>query len=83
MDRRVARAYATGVQAYLRGRPFVDCLRTTLAAGVTHLSSWCKSADLMTAAHRCVVTQSNVSIDAYGLVGVSVEPVVTSVLALP
>jgi hypothetical protein len=25
----------------------------------------------------------NVSIDAYGLVGVSVEPVVTSVLALP
>ena len=68
------------------GRPFVDYLRTTLAglaAGATHINSWRKSADLKTAADRYVVTPNNVSIDAYGLVDVSVEPVVISVLALP
>jgi hypothetical protein len=68
------------------GRPFVDRLPTTLAglsAGATHFNSWRTSADLKTAADRCVVTQSNVSINAYGLVDVSVEPVVTSVPALP
>jgi hypothetical protein len=60
-------------------------LRTTLAglsAAAAHLNSCCKSADLKTAADR-YVTRSNVSIDAHGLVGVSVEPVVISVVALP
>lgn len=79
MDPREARAY-------LWGRPFVDYLRTTLAglsAAATHLNSCCKSADLKTAADRHVVTPNNVSIDAYGLVDVSVEPVVISVPTLP
>ena len=70
--------------AYLWGRPFVDYLRTTLAglaAGATHINSGRKSADLKTAADGYVVTPKNVSIDAYGLVDVSVEPVVISVLA--
>ena len=60
-------------------------LRTTLAglaAGATHINFWRKSADLKTAADRYVVTPNNVSIDAYGLVEVSVEPVVISVPAL-
>jgi hypothetical protein len=72
--------------AYLWERPFVDYLRTTLAgltAGATHINSGRKSADLKTAANRYVVTRNNVSIDAYGLVDVSVEPVVISVPALP
>jgi hypothetical protein len=79
MDRREARAY-------LWGRRFVDRLRTTLAglsAGAAHLNSWCKAAALKTAADRYVVTPPDVSIVANGLVDVSVEPVVTSVLALP
>lgn len=79
MDRREARAY-------LWGRRFVDRLRTTLA-GLSpiadHLISWRRSADLRTAADRYVVTPPDVSIVANGLVDVSVEPVVTSVLALP
>jgi hypothetical protein len=78
MDRREARAY-------LWGRRFVDRLRTTLAglsAGAAHLSSWCKAAALKVAADRYVVTPPDVSIVASGLVVVSVEPVVTSVLAL-
>lgn len=86
IDPREARAYATGVHAYLWGRPFVDCRRTTLVgltAGAAHFNSWCKSADLKTAADRCVVTRNDVSIDTNGLVGVSVEPVAVSVLALP
>ena len=61
-------------------------LRTTLAglaAGATHINSWRKSADLESAADRYVVTPNNVSIDAYGLVEVSVELVVISVPALP
>ena len=61
-------------------------MRTTLAglaAGATHIKSWRKAADLKTAADRYVVTLNNVSIDAYGLVDVSVEPVVVSVHALP
>jgi hypothetical protein len=53
-----------------------------LAAGVTHFNSWRRSAD-QTVADRYVVTPNNVSIDAYGLVDVSVEPVVISVPALP
>jgi hypothetical protein len=56
------------------GRPVGRC---------RHLNSCCKSADLKMAADRYVVTRSNVSIDAHGLVGVSVEPVVISVVALP
>jgi hypothetical protein len=79
MDPREARAY-------LCGRPFVDRLRTTLAglsAAAAHFNSCCKCADLKTAADRYVVTRSNASIDANGLVGVRVEPVVISVLALP
>ena len=59
-------------------------MRTTLAglaAGASHVNSWRKSADLKTAADRYVVTPNNVSIDAYGLVEVSVEPVVINVPA--
>ena len=44
---------------------------------------WRRSSDLKTAADRYVVTPNNVSIDADGLVAVSVEPVVVSVPALP
>ncbi len=61
-------------------------MRTTLAglaAGASHINFWRKSADLKMAADRYVVTPNNVSIDAYGLVEVSVEPVVISVPALP
>jgi hypothetical protein len=61
-------------------------LRTALAvlaAGATHINSWCKAADVKTAADRYVVTPNNVSIDAYGLVDGSIEPVVVSVHALP
>jgi hypothetical protein len=54
-----------------------------LAAGATHVNSWRRSSDLKTAADRYVVTPNNVSIDADGLVAVSVEPVVVSVAALP
>jgi hypothetical protein len=54
-----------------------------LAAGATHINSWRKCTDLKMAADRYVVTPHNVSIDAYGLVEVSVEPVVISVLVLP
>jgi hypothetical protein len=70
-------------RAYLWGRPFVDRLRTTLAGlSAAHFNSCCISADLKTAADRYVVTANKVSIDANGLVGVSVEPVVISVVAL-
>ncbi len=48
------------------------------AAGIESASGAC----LKTAADRYVVTPNNVSIDAYGLVDVSVEPVVISVHAL-
>jgi hypothetical protein len=71
-------------QVYLSQRPFVDYLRTIgLAAGATHVNSWSRSADLKTVADRYVVTPNNASIGAYGLVDVSVEPVVISVPALP
>ena len=66
--------------------PFVDhCGRLWPAwrPVPAHVNSWRKSADLKTAADRYVVTPNNVSIDAYGLVEVSVEPVVISVPALP
>jgi hypothetical protein len=58
--------------------------RTTLAglpAGASHINSWRKFADLKAAADRYVVTLNKVSIDAYGLVEVSVAPVVISVPA--
>ena len=54
-----------------------------LSAGAAHFNSWCKAADLKTATDPYVVTPTDVSIVANGLVDVSVEPVVTSVLALP
>jgi hypothetical protein len=67
------------------GRPFVDhCGRLWPAwRPATHIKSWRKAADLKTAADRYVVRPNNVSIDADGLVDVSVEPVVVSVHALP
>ena len=86
IDPREARAYATGVRGVPVGRPLVDSVRTALAgvaAGVTRINSGRKSADLKTAADGYVVAPNNVSIDAYGLVDVSVEPVMISVLALP
>jgi hypothetical protein len=61
-------------------------LRTALAglaAGATRINSGRKSADLKTAADGYVVTPNKVSIDAYGLVEVNVEPVAISVPALP
>src|SRR3954453_13304898 len=74
----------------LSGRTdWCDCssyMRTTLAgvaAGAVHIYSWCRAADLKIAADRYVVTPNNVSIDGYGFVDVSVEPVVISVHALP
>jgi hypothetical protein len=70
------------------GRTWGLCVRrpprTTpagLPAGASHINSWRKSAALKAAADRYVVTLNKVSIDAYGLVEVSVAPVEISVPA--
>jgi hypothetical protein len=85
IDPHEARADATGVQVHLLGRPFgVPAEDPGRRVGRCHShNSWCKAAALMTAAARSVVTPDNVSIDADGLVDVSVEPVVISIHALP
>jgi Protein of unknown function (DUF1254) len=75
----------------MHGRPGVRDCSSTICGRLwpawrpvpSHINSWCMSADVKTAADRYVVTPNNVSIDAYGVVKVSVEPVVISVPAGP
>jgi hypothetical protein len=71
--RRTNRGDRSAITADGSGRPGGRCHSHQLLAQVRRPED----------GRRYVVTPSNVSIDAYGLVGVSVEPVVISVPALP
>lgn len=82
---REERAYATGVQAALWGRPFVEYLHTAYAgmkAGAAYLNYWRKFDALKTAADKYVNTPNNVSIDGYGNANLTAEPCVISVPTL-
>jgi hypothetical protein len=76
------RAYATGIQAALWGRPFIEYINTNYAAlkaGASYRNYLHKFADLKTAADRYVNTPNNVSIDAYGFADLLDEPLVVKV----
>jgi hypothetical protein len=78
------RAYVTGVQAILWGRPLAESLQTQGAAlkvGGAYLSYLRRFEKLKTAADKFVNTPNNVSIDSYGVADLTSEPVVLSVPA--
>jgi hypothetical protein len=79
---REERAYVTGVQAILWGRPLAESLITQGAAlkvGGAYLSYLRPFGELKTAAEKFVNTPNNVSIDSYGVADLTSEPVVLSV----
>ncbi|MDW8850794.1 DUF1214 domain-containing protein [Flavobacterium sp. MMLR14_040] len=78
------RAYATGIQALLWGRPLVEYATTIyngVKAGAGYMNYWHKFDKLKTAADRYVVTPNNVTIDGYGNADLSIEPVVINIPA--
>jgi hypothetical protein len=78
-------AYVLGVQACLWGRPLVEYHKTTAAAlhaGGVRVNAYRYFDDRKTAADRFVVTPNNVTLDAYCLADLRVEPLVISVPAL-
>lgn len=78
---REERAYATGIQALLWGRPLTEYLHTThdgAKAQASYLNYFRKYSALKTAADRFVNTPNNVSIDAYCLADLTSEPVVVN-----
>jgi hypothetical protein len=82
---REERAYVTGVQAVLWGRPLAESLQTHGAAlrmGGSCLSYLRRFETLKTAADKFINTPNNVSIDCYGTADLTSEPVVLSVPAL-
>ena len=75
-----------GVQACLWGQPLVDYHKTevaTLAVGGARVGGFRYFEDLKTAADRFIMTPNNVTIDAYGIADLRVEPLVVSVPATP
>ncbi len=75
-------AYTIGVQAAIWGRPLYDYVFTNsmgIKAGATYVNYWHKFDKLKTAADRYVVTPNNVTIDAYGIGDLSIEPVVVKI----
>jgi hypothetical protein len=79
---REERAYVTGVQAILWGRPLAESLQThgaALKVGGSHLSYLRQFEKLKTAADKFINTPNNVSIDSYGTADLTSEPVVLSV----
>ena len=79
---REERAYVTGVQAILWGRPLAESLQThgdALKVGGSYLSYLRRFETLKTAADRFINTPNNVSIDSYGTADLTAEPVVLSV----
>jgi len=78
------RAYVSGVQALLWGRPLAESLKTHgagLKVGGSHLSYLRRFEKLKTAADTFINTPNNVSIDSYGTADLTTEPVVLSVPA--
>jgi hypothetical protein len=79
---REERAYATGIQAALWGRPLVLYTKTHhagLKAGAVGANYYRKYSELKTAKDRFVNTPNNVSIDAYAGVELRDEPAVLKV----
>jgi hypothetical protein len=79
---REERAYATGIQALLWGRPLLLCYETlyaALKAGGVGLNHYRQFPNLKTAKDRFVNTPNNVSIDGYSAANVRNEPVVLKV----
>ena len=79
---REERAYATGIQAALWGRPLVLYLKTLhagLTAGAVGMNYYRKYSELKTAKDKFVNTPNNVSIDAYGAAELRAEPLVIKV----
>lgn len=76
------RAYVTGVEVILWGRPLAESLQThgaALKVGGSRLSYLRPFETLKTASDRFINTPNNVSIDSYGTADLTVEPVVLSV----
>ena len=78
-------AYAVGLQAYLWGFPLHYYSRSTpksVEVGGSYINDFRKYPELKTAKDKFVVTPNNVTIDAYGTIDVTAEPVVIFVPAL-
>jgi hypothetical protein len=75
-------AYSLGIQACLWGTPLLEYGHTaprTLQVGGVYINDLRKFADLKTAKDRFIVTPNNVTIDAYGHIDVTREPLVVFV----
>ena len=72
-------AYAVGLQAYLWGYPLHEYSRTTpkgIQMGGAYLNDFRKYDELKSAKDKFVVTPNNVTIDAYGSMDLTAEPIV-------
>ena len=72
-------AYAIGLQAYLWGYPLHEYSRTTpksIQVGGAYLNDFRKYDELKSAKDKFVVTPNNVTIDAYGSMDLTAEPIV-------
>jgi len=79
---REERAYATGIQALLWGRPLILCLKTLYAGakvGAVGINYYRKFPELKTAKDKFVNTPNNVSIDGYCAADLRTEPLVLKV----
>jgi hypothetical protein len=78
-------AYALGLQAFLWGYPLRYYSLSTpkgIVAGGTYINDFRRFPELKTAKDRFVVTPNNVTVDAYGTLDLTAEPVVVFVPAL-